>query len=83
MGRCCGVQVLDSLTGCPKPGDVLLFAVPVCGPYAVLQSYKFKVKLTPGARLRTFSRELGERGAARSWTCLAGWWDESMASWTQ
>lgn len=40
--------VLDSLTGLPGPDDVLLFAVPVCGPYSALQNYKYKVKLTPG-----------------------------------
>ena len=39
---------LDSLTGIPLPGDVLLFAVPVCGPYNALQSYKYRVKITPG-----------------------------------
>ena len=43
------MQVLDSLTGCPRPEDTVLFAVPVCGPYTTLQSFKFKVKLTPGA----------------------------------
>ena len=40
--------MLDSLTGLPRADDTLLFAVPVCGPYAALQNYKFKVKLTPG-----------------------------------
>eukprot|EP01119_Soliformovum_irregulare_P021669 TRINITY_DN726_c0_g1_i2.p2 TRINITY_DN726_c0_g1~~TRINITY_DN726_c0_g1_i2.p2 ORF type:complete len:423 (+),score=243.24 TRINITY_DN726_c0_g1_i2:1165-2433(+) len=39
---------LDSLTGKPLGDDVLLFAVPVCGPYAAMSSYKFKVKMTPG-----------------------------------
>lgn len=39
---------LDSLTGCPRPEDTLLYAVPVCGPYNALQNYKYKVKLTPG-----------------------------------
>lgn len=42
-------QVLDSLTGCPRPEDTLLFALPVCAPYPTLQNYKFKVKLVPGA----------------------------------
>jgi hypothetical protein len=32
---------------------VLLFAVPVCGPYASMSGYKFKVKLTPGERFTT------------------------------
>eukprot|EP00741_Cyanophora_paradoxa_P006667 tig00001030_g6448.t1 len=41
---------LDALTGIPRPDDVLLFAVPVCGPYSALTSYKFKVKLVPGSQ---------------------------------
>lgn len=41
---------LDSLTGAPKPDDVLLFAVPVCAPYSALQGYKHKLKLTPGTQ---------------------------------
>ncbi|KAJ7534886.1 hypothetical protein O6H91_12G008600 [Diphasiastrum complanatum] len=40
---------LDSLTGRPLSSDVLLYAVPVCGPYNAVQSYKYHVKLTPGA----------------------------------
>lgn len=39
---------LDTLTGIPLPNDILLYAVPVCGPYNALQSYKFHVKITPG-----------------------------------
>ena len=27
------VTFLDSLTGCPLPDDVILFALPICGPY--------------------------------------------------
>ncbi|XP_041469518.1 nuclear export mediator factor NEMF-like [Lytechinus variegatus] len=42
------VSVLDTLTGCPDPEDLLLFAIPVCAPYNVMNNYKFKVKLTPG-----------------------------------
>eukprot|EP00878_Enallax_costatus_P027775 GHUV01029928.1.p3 GENE.GHUV01029928.1~~GHUV01029928.1.p3 ORF type:complete len:131 (+),score=46.18 GHUV01029928.1:952-1344(+) len=42
------LKELDSLTGCPRPDDVLMYAVPVCGPYAALANYKYKVKLTPG-----------------------------------
>lgn len=41
-------QVLDSLTGLPRPDDTLMFALPVCGPYSSLANYKYKVKLTPG-----------------------------------
>jgi len=39
---------LEKLTGCPVSDDVLLYAVPVCGPYPCMQNYKYRVKLTPG-----------------------------------
>lgn len=39
---------LDYLTGNPLPSDILLYAVPVCGPYNALQTYKYRVKITPG-----------------------------------
>lgn len=39
---------VDYLTGNPLPSDVLLYAVPVCGPYTALQSYKYRVKIVPG-----------------------------------
>lgn len=39
---------VDYLTGCPLPNDILLYAVPVCGPYNALQTYKYRVKITPG-----------------------------------
>lgn len=39
---------VDYLTGNPLPSDVLLYAVPVCGPYNAVQSYKYRVKITPG-----------------------------------
>ncbi|PIA60910.1 hypothetical protein AQUCO_00300436v1 [Aquilegia coerulea] len=39
---------VDYLTGTPLPNDILLFAVPVCGPYNALQTYKYRVKITPG-----------------------------------
>ncbi|XAR49725.1 hypothetical protein NMG60_11033007 [Bertholletia excelsa] len=39
---------VDYLTGNPLPDDILLYAVPVCGPYNALQSYKYRVKITPG-----------------------------------
>ena len=43
---------LRRLTGKPHPDDVLLFAVPVCAPYAALSPayYKYRVKLTPGSQ---------------------------------
>ncbi|XP_012286899.1 nuclear export mediator factor NEMF homolog [Orussus abietinus] len=46
------VDMLDQLTGKPVQEDELLFAVPVVAPYNTLQSYKFKVKLTPGTGRR-------------------------------
>nr|XP_043635680.1 nuclear export mediator factor Nemf [Erigeron canadensis] len=39
---------VDYLTGSPLPNDILLYAVPVCAPYAALQSYKYRVKIIPG-----------------------------------
>ncbi|KAH7678565.1 Zinc finger CCHC-type protein [Dioscorea alata] len=39
---------LDYLTGNPLANDILLYAVPVCGPYNALQTYKYRVKITPG-----------------------------------
>ncbi|KAL6847377.1 hypothetical protein ACP4OV_023230 [Aristida adscensionis] len=39
---------LDYLTGNPLPNDILLYAVPVCAPYNALQTYKYRVKITPG-----------------------------------
>ncbi|KAG5404928.1 hypothetical protein IGI04_011047 [Brassica rapa subsp. trilocularis] len=40
---------VDYLTGNPLPTDVILYAVPVCGPYNALQSYKYRVKAIPGS----------------------------------
>ncbi|XP_068662040.1 uncharacterized protein [Aristolochia californica] len=39
---------IDYLTGNPLPNDILHYAVPVCGPYNALQTYKYRVKITPG-----------------------------------
>jgi len=39
---------LDSLTGRPHPEDILVCAIPMCAPYAAVQRYKYRVKLTPG-----------------------------------
>ncbi|TKY72455.1 Nuclear export mediator factor NEMF-like [Spatholobus suberectus] len=39
---------VDYLTGNPLPNDILLYAVPVCGPYGAVQSYKYRVKIIPG-----------------------------------
>ncbi|KAJ6726578.1 hypothetical protein OIU79_004674 [Salix purpurea] len=38
---------LDFLTGNPLPIDILSYAVPVCGPYNAVQSYKYRVKIIP------------------------------------
>lgn len=46
------IKLLNSLTGCPYSNDTLLFAVPVCGPYSSLLSYKYKVKIIPGSNRR-------------------------------
>ncbi|KAK3029604.1 hypothetical protein RJ639_037921 [Escallonia herrerae] len=43
---------VDFLTGIPLPNDILLYAVPVCGPYSALQSYKYRVKIIPGTAKR-------------------------------
>ncbi|KAI8326063.1 DUF814-domain-containing protein, partial [Martensiomyces pterosporus] len=42
------LNVLDTLTPAPLPGDNLSFAIPVCAPYSALSSYKYRVKLVPG-----------------------------------
>lgn len=39
---------LALLTSNPKPGDVVLFAIPVCAPYEALKDHKYRVKITPG-----------------------------------
>ena len=39
---------LDSFTAQPRPDDVLLYCLPVCAPYFAMQTFKFRVKLTPG-----------------------------------
>lgn len=38
------VSELDRLTGKPRDDDVLLFAVPVCGPYMSMRDYRYKVR---------------------------------------
>jgi len=40
---------LDGFTALPRADDVLHYALPVCAPYFALQSYKYKVKITPAA----------------------------------
>ena len=46
------IKVIDSLTGCPLSEDILLFAIPVCGPYSAINGYKYKVKVLPGSNRR-------------------------------
>ncbi|XP_064185835.1 ribosome quality control complex subunit NEMF-like isoform X1 [Anguilla rostrata] len=67
-----GESLLVSLTGQPHSEDMLLFAVPVCGPYTALTNYKHKVKLTPGtqkkgkaARTAVFSFMKSKESTAR------------------
>ncbi|OLL25084.1 Nuclear export mediator factor Nemf [Neolecta irregularis DAH-3] len=43
------LTLLDNFTGFPLPDDVLLGAIPLCGPYAAMGKYKYKVKLIPGS----------------------------------
>lgn len=45
-------RLLGTLTGCPVAEDGLLYAVPVCAPYSAMQSFKHKVKVTPGTGRR-------------------------------
>lgn len=45
-------RLIDTLSESPLPDDVLLYAIPMCGPYSALQSLKYKVKVVPGANKR-------------------------------
>ena len=44
------VARVDWFTGCPTFSDAIDFAVCVVAPYAALQSFRYKVKLTPGTQ---------------------------------
>ena len=44
------VARVDWFTGCPTFTDAIDFAVCVVAPYAALQSFRYKVKLTPGTQ---------------------------------
>lgn len=37
------IRQLDALTGHPLAEDIILYALPVCGPYDALMSCKYKV----------------------------------------
>ena len=43
---------ISKLTGKPLSEDVLTHVIPVCGPYATLSQYKYRVKLVPGSQKR-------------------------------
>jgi hypothetical protein len=43
---------INKLTGKPLKEDAILYAIPVCAPYATLAQYKYRVKLTPGNQKR-------------------------------
>lgn len=58
---------LDALTARPLPEDILLFALPVCAPYRMLTSYKFKVRTVPCPGAAT----PGRRGGGGHLTALA------------
>lgn len=45
-------KLIDTLAESPAIDDVLLYAIPMCGPYSALQSFKYKVKVIPGANKR-------------------------------
>jgi len=42
----------DALVSNPHPNDVILFALPVCAPYPVVNTFKYFVRLTPGSLKR-------------------------------
>jgi hypothetical protein len=66
------VVELNKLTGLPRPDDTLLFAVPVCAPYAAVKNYKYKVKLTPGVGKKGRTGKQAVELFARSKECV-GW----------
>ena len=72
------LSVLDSLTGCPRPEDTLLFAVPVCGPYTALQNYKYKVKLIPGIYARDCTAASCGGGSGSAGPRGKGWGEDML-----
>lgn len=58
---------VDYLTGNPLLNDILLYAVPVCGPYSAVQSYKYRVKIIPG----TAKKGKGTISLNRLWLMLS------------
>lgn len=45
-------RLIDTLTETPLQDDILLYAIPMCGPYSAFQNFKYKVKVVPGANKR-------------------------------
>jgi len=45
-------RLIDTLAENPLPDDVLLYSIPMCGPYSALQNFKYKVKVIPGSNKR-------------------------------
>lgn len=46
VGHACSfVLYQDTLTGQPVAEDTVMFAVPMCGPWTALQSFKYKVRV--------------------------------------
>ena len=42
------ITEIDKLTGIPKGNDITLGVVPMCGPYSIMQTHKYKVKIQTG-----------------------------------
>lgn len=45
-------RLIDTLTESPTAEDVLLYSIPMCGPYSAFQNFKYKVKVVPGSNKR-------------------------------
>lgn len=58
------VTPLDIFISQPLPGDVLIDAIPTCGPYAAMARFKFKCKLQPGST----KKGKALRGVVVNWT---------------
>ena len=41
-------EVFDCLTGSPLPNDTILYALPICAPWRVVQNHTFRAKVVPG-----------------------------------
>lgn len=62
------LTMLSNLIGTPLPGDDILEALPICGPWSAMSRYKYKVKLQPGQQKKgkavkeILARWLGQAG---------------------